>query len=320
MICSSANWRTISTIASCSSVISRYAAVSTAMAPAREVVDVKVATSGRRRGCGALESQGYRRGVGLGVKSPQRRRGLEQHLLPLALRIGLQDDRAAGADRGATVGEDDGADRDREVGGAAEGEPADRARVDAAGGALELVEDLGRPHLRRTRHRARWEAGADGVEARGAGAEAAADLGDELMDGLVGLHRHHLRHLDRAHLANRSEVVAQEVDDHQVLRPVLLVGGEGEGEGGVFGGSCTAARGSLDRAGFGFSISIYTEETLGRGTEDGEVAEAQVGGKRRRVGTAKAAVKVERVGVGLQRESVCKADLVAVAGEEMVEG
>src|ERR1700710_640786 len=33
MICSSANCRTISTIASCSSVISRYAEVSTAMAP-----------------------------------------------------------------------------------------------------------------------------------------------------------------------------------------------------------------------------------------------------------------------------------------------
>src|SRR4051812_1614396 len=49
MICSSANWRTISTMASCSSVISRYAAVSTAMAPARCGRTWKRAEAARKR-------------------------------------------------------------------------------------------------------------------------------------------------------------------------------------------------------------------------------------------------------------------------------
>src|SRR3954464_3618331 len=172
-------------MASCSSVISRYAAVSTAMAPALKWLGIRGGRLGRRRGCGALEGQGYRRGVGLGAKSPQRRRGLEQHLLVLVLGVGLEDDGAAGADRGAAAREDDGADRDREVGGAAEAEPADRAGVDAAGGALEPVEDLGGAGLRGAGHRAGREAGADGVEGACVGAEATPDLGDELVDGLV---------------------------------------------------------------------------------------------------------------------------------------
>src|SRR5215211_117408 len=161
-------------------------------------------------------------------------------LAVLALRVGLEDDRAAGADLGPAVSEDDGPDRHREVGRAAQPEPTDRAGVDAAGGALDLAEDLRGAQLGGACHRSGREAGADGVDGGSVGAEAAADLGDELVDGLVGLDLHHPRHLDAADLTDGAEVVAQEVDDHQVLGPVLLVGGEGGGEGRVFVGRCAA--------------------------------------------------------------------------------
>ena len=104
---------------------------------------------------------------------------------------------------------------------------------------------------------------------RGAGPQPAPHRGDQLVDGLVGLDRHHLRHLDAADLADGAEVVAQEVDDHQVLGPVLLVGGEGGGEGCVFGGGRAAAAGALDRACFGFAVAADAEEALGGGAEDG---------------------------------------------------
>src|SRR5215475_12476098 len=133
MICSSANWRTISVIACCSSVCSLKAAVSTAMAPS---------SSGRGRGAAAgivqrrSGGEGYRRAR---VESGGRGGGLEQHLLDLLLGVGIDDDRAAGADRGAAPVEHYGADRDAQITGAAAPEPADRTRVDAARLALELI-------------------------------------------------------------------------------------------------------------------------------------------------------------------------------------
>jgi hypothetical protein len=124
------------------------------------------------------------------------------------------------------------------------------------------------------------------------------------MDGLVSLDRHHLRHRDAADLADGAEVVAQEVDDHQVLGPVLLIGGEGGGEGGVLlGGGATAAR-ALDRSGFGLTVAADVEEALGRGAEDGEVAEPEIGGEGGGIGAAETAVEVEGVDVEVELELV----------------
>ena len=62
-------------------------------------------------------------------------------------------------------------------------------------------------------------------------AQPAAHAGDELVHGLVGLDPHQLRDLDAADLADAAEVVAQQVDDHQVLGPVLLVGAQARRRG-----------------------------------------------------------------------------------------
>src|SRR6478609_10968079 len=122
MIFSSANWRTISVIACCSSVCSRKAAVSTAMAPSSSVSGT---VGGAGIGPARQEGEGYRRA---GVESRGRRHGLEQHLVDLGLGVGIDHDRAAGADRRALTVEDDRPDRDAEVAGPAEAQIADRPR------------------------------------------------------------------------------------------------------------------------------------------------------------------------------------------------
>ena len=53
------------------------------------------------------------------------------------------------------------------------------------------------------------------------GAQAGAHRRDQLVDGLVALDAHQRRHAHRADLGDAAEVVAQHVDDHQVLGAVL---------------------------------------------------------------------------------------------------
>ena len=50
----------------------------------------------------------------------------------------------------------------------------------------------------------------------------AADRRDELVDGLVGLDLHQMRHVHGADLAYDPQVVAEQVGDHQVLSAILL--------------------------------------------------------------------------------------------------
>ena len=71
---------------------------------------------------------------------------------------------APGLERGLPVAPDHRADRDRGVEVAGEVDVADHARVRAALGRLELVDDLHRPHLRRAAHRAGRERRAQHVD------------------------------------------------------------------------------------------------------------------------------------------------------------
>ncbi len=140
----------------------------------------------------------------------------------------------------AQLGADDHADpdRDRELEGAARAEVAERAAVRAAPRGLELVDDLERALLRRAGDRAAGERGAQEVGVADIGARARADprhlvverrqLDDvaEVVDG------------DAAGLGDPAEVVALEVDDHQVLRGVLGGGGQLLGAAGRCAAAC----------------------------------------------------------------------------------
>ena len=138
------------------------------------------------------------------------------------------------------------------------------------------------------------------------------------MHGLVALDRHQAWDLDAADRADGAEVVAQEVDDHQVLGPVLLVVAQARRQPRVLVGAGAARARPLDRLRLGPTLAVDAEEALGRGAEHGEVAEAQEGGERGRVDAAQLYIESEGIGADLGGDRVGQAELVAVAGAQVV--
>ena len=119
------------------------------------------------------------------------------------------------------AGELEGADRDVELEARHRAAVADRAGVDLARRRLQLVDDLERAHLRGAGDRAGREGRPDQVAVGGAGAERAADRGDQVPDPRVRLGAEQAGHGDAAGDADPAEVVAHQVDDHHVLGAIL---------------------------------------------------------------------------------------------------
>src|SRR6266550_4975160 len=99
---------------------------------------------------------------------------------------------------------------------------ADGARVRPTSSALEFRDQLHRPHLRRTRHRSRREAGAEQVERRDAVPKIAGHLRDKVCNVGIALHFEELLDLDGARYADAREIVPAQIDEHYVLGSVLL--------------------------------------------------------------------------------------------------
>ena len=100
--------------------------------------------------------------------------------------------------------------------------------------------------------------------------------------------------MDRAELADPAEVVAEQVDDHEVLGAVLRVGPQVLGEPQVLGR--LAPRGRVPLIGLD-SARRRVDERKRSGEElRPDLAEAQEGRERRRVDPAQRAVEAQRVG------------------------
>ena len=97
-----------------------------------------------------------------------------------------------------------------------------RRRRRCRAGTLELGDDLHRAHLRRARDGAGRKARAQQLERRDALAQLADHLRDEMRHVRVALRLHEALDAHRARHADAREVVAAEVDEHRVLRSVLL--------------------------------------------------------------------------------------------------
>ena len=99
-------------------------------------------------------------------------------------------------------------------------------------------------------------------------AQRAADRRCHLQQRGVTLDREEAVDADAAGGADAAEVVAQQVDDHDVLAAVLLVVVEGERGEGVFGGVEAARPGALHGARHDLAVA-HAEEKLRREREDG---------------------------------------------------
>ena len=120
--------------------------------------------------------------------------------------------------------------------------------------------------------------------------------------------------MDAAGKADAAEIVAREVDDHEILGAILFAAGECGAERGVFLGSASSADGSFDGARFHVARGVDSQEALGRRAGDIDVIEMQIRRMRCGIELAQRLVIGQRRDVGLYAELIGEADLVAFAG------
>ena len=225
----------------------------------------------------------------------------------LVPRIGVGDDAAARLEIRDAVPQHERADGDARVHLALRREDvADRAGVDPAPVALELGDDLHRAHLRRAGDRAGGEARAQQLERCAVALQLADDLRDEMRDMRVPLRLHELLDANRAGNAHAREVVAAEIDEHHVLRAVLL---RRQQRLGVALARRDRAGDRVERGARAFAL----DHRLRRAADECEPVQLQQEEVRGRIDAAERAVELERGRGGRPLRALRDHDLEDVA-------
>ena len=231
--------------------------------------------------------------------------GLHLQLLELRGRLrGPRDPAAHAVGRGA-VGpvHDDRADRDGEGaarrpptgrGLARRRHPADRAAVGAARSLLEPGEQRHRRGLRRARDGAAREQRRHDLGEPGPGGGTRRDGARHLPQRGIGLGVQQRGHRDRTGLGAAGQVVAQQVDDHDVLRPLLGAAQQVRAGVGVRGGAAPPARRALHRPGRE-PVPLAPHEQLGARAEHDMAPQVQVGAVARALTVEEIAMAGEEV-------------------------
>ncbi len=136
------------------------------------------------------------------------------------------------------------------------------------------------------------------------------------MHGGVAFHGEQLGDVYAAGGADAPQVVAQQVHDHQVFRPVLGAAGQLPLQGGVRLRGSSPGPGALDGPGFDLSPPDR-EEALRRGAENPGEGGLQVGGEGCRIELSQRPIAGEGVAGDGGRETLGEVDLIAVAFEQV---
>ncbi len=87
------------------------------------------------------------------------------------------------------------------------------------------------------------------------------------MHGGIGFDLEQFGHMDRAWQGHAADIVAQQIDDHQILSPVLFVAGQEVSATGILGHIFAAGLGPLHRSGLDAPGFICAKEQFGRAAE-----------------------------------------------------
>src|SRR5260370_10029994 len=139
---------------------------------------------------------------------------------------------------------------------------------------------------------------------------------DNVHDVAVTLDRHLLRHFDAAELRDATEVVASEIDQHDVLGPFFWIDNQFLRELFVFRCIFPAAPRPGDRTNFGYAL---TQEymNLRRTSYNREIfSELETKHIRRRIAEPERAIKIESVTPKLGLETLRQHNLKNFAGRD----
>src|SRR5262249_7794383 len=156
-----------------------------------------------------------------GGRAEQPRR-LELGFRPLGRRLGVGNDSGPDAQMRLTLCDRERSDGNVEVPRVALGvDPAHSTAVHTTRYWLEILDELHDARLGGSRHRRRWKRRTHERADAGTGTATPTYGADEMMEARVCLGGAQRGHDDRTGLAHTTEVVAREVDDHDVLGPIL---------------------------------------------------------------------------------------------------
>ena len=148
--------------------------------------------------------------------------GLVEAFVELTLGVRVGHDTAPDPEPDLPVCQLEGPDRDVQLETRQGARDPDRTGVNLSTGSLECAHELHRPDLRGASDRARREGGPQQVGVGHPIAQLACHIGDEMPHARVLLGPPQLGHRDAAVAAYAPKIVAHQVNDHQVLRPVLV--------------------------------------------------------------------------------------------------
>ena len=226
-----------------------------------------------------------------------------------ALGGGVGDDAAAGLDEGFAVLEQNGAEGDAGVVVAVEAEVAYGPRVGAAFAFFEFVQDLHGADLGGAGDGSSGECGAHDIEGAAASGEFAGDMGDDVHDMAVTLDCHEVGDFHRAVFRDAADIVAGEVDEHEVLSALLRIGHEIGGVGIILLDRCSTAAGAGDGADF-HEVAGEAHMDLGRTAHEGvSTGTAQAEHVGRGIHKTQGAVEIEGVVVEFGFEALGEHDL-----------
>src|SRR4029077_11613457 len=135
----------------------------------------------------------------------------------------------------------------------------------------------------------------------------------------VGLDVEQLRYVDRSHRADRVEVVAEQVHDHQVLGAVLGVVAQLLYQGTILGGVGAPGPSALDRLGLDVPVQVDREASFRGCAEHGDVDEVEKGPERDGAYPAKVGEGGQHIDLRVDGDHIGHADLVGLTGVDLVE-
>ncbi|MNC85698.1 hypothetical protein D3C83_13090 [compost metagenome] len=129
-----------------------------------------------------------------------------------------------------------------------EAEITDRPGVDAALDRFQLVDDFHGAYFWRPGHGPRRKCRAQHVDRAQTRFYFCLDVRNDVHHVRIAFDHHLLGHVHGAGLRHAPDIVAPEIDQHDVLGAFLRVGQQLIGEGGVFRRRCAAPPGAGDGA------------------------------------------------------------------------
>src|SRR5680860_1817153 len=264
----------------------------------------------------ALGARGETHGL---VGRLEQRAGFAHALGLFTLRNGIGDDAGTGLHIHDTILHHRSPEHDAAVHLAVRGEVPDAAGIDAARLFLKLVDDLHGAHLRGARNSARRKARHQRIDRVEFRIEFPFDIGNDVHHLTVIFQEEAVGDAHAADLRHAPDIVAAEIEQHQMLGALLGVGEQLLGERFVFVRRGTAR----PRAGDGPDGDLalaYAHQNLGARTHHGEVTEVQEIQKRRGVHPPQRAVERERGELERRLEALAEHHLKDIACRDVLLG